>query len=416
MRNVLSNDLHITIGVHPANSIDSANKIDLRQEIKLIKAALLYADKVKIYSSAISILQIALQLSDLSIDEQFQFMEMILPYLKNSSPKAVQGLALLRVLQNPAIYQSIQNEGLKEFRDGFSSQWEEIKRVLYAMTENTGLGEINTALNSGILELHQVSANKDKAHAMRLMADYIALASEKQLPNHEIAAMHSRNSEMTIEFVAGILDSVVSNTTYPLFDANIGKLTNLAKDAGIISIANVDQNKVRQVSLANNLFQMLPVFEHASINDVLLLRAELKKYLVRFRKSIIEFSSSVASNPWDTDFEKEVDILVRKEIEPAILDLNDEIASNSFVKKLARQVIDKPLLLAPGATLSLVLSQFPNLPGQIVGGLGIGAGTAALVYNAYNDWVSKQNSIEHNGLYFYYQTNKKIENRSKKRK
>jgi hypothetical protein len=415
MNIVLSNDLHITIGVHPVNSIDSSNNINLGQEIKLIKAALLYADKVKIYSAAASTLQIALQLSDLSINEQFQFMEMVFPYLMNSSPNTKKGLVFLRALQNPQIYRSIQNEELKGLIDGFANQWVEIKRVLSAMSENAGMGEINAALNSGILEIHQIPEHKDKEYAMRVMADYIALASNKKLPEYEMAAIHSRNSEMTKEFVSGILDSVVSGSTYPLFDADTGKLANLAQEAGIISTGNIDQKKARQISLANGLFQILPVFEQASVKDILLLRTELKKYLVRFRKSIIEFSSSVASNPWDNSFEKEVDILIRKEIEPAILDLNDEIKSNNFIEKLARQAVDKPLLLAPGAALSLVLSQIPNLPNQIVGALGIGAGAATLVYNAYKEWSDKQNSIERTGLYFYYQSNRKLTKRKNRR-
>jgi hypothetical protein len=70
-----SSDLHITVGVYPVNDID------LQQDIKLIKAALLYADKVTIYSPTISSIQIAMQLGNLSDVEQLHFLEMVIPYL-----------------------------------------------------------------------------------------------------------------------------------------------------------------------------------------------------------------------------------------------------------------------------------------------------------------------------------------------
>ncbi len=117
----------------------------------------------------------------------------------------------------------------------------------------------------------------------------------------------------------------------------------------------------------------------------------------------------MASSPWNDEFEKEAELLFHKEIAPAILDLHDEIRSNNFLGQLARKAVDKPLVLTPGATLSLVLSQLTSLPNEIAGGLGIGASTAALVYDAYKEWSEKQRAIEHNGLYFYYQVNKKLE-------
>jgi len=57
------NELHITIGVYPAKDAN------LRQDIKLIKAALLYADRVTIYSPSAALLQIATRLGDLSETE-----------------------------------------------------------------------------------------------------------------------------------------------------------------------------------------------------------------------------------------------------------------------------------------------------------------------------------------------------------
>ena len=44
-------ELHISIGTSPTG------KIDLRQELRLVKAALLYADRVRLYSLTASMMQ-----------------------------------------------------------------------------------------------------------------------------------------------------------------------------------------------------------------------------------------------------------------------------------------------------------------------------------------------------------------------
>jgi hypothetical protein len=399
----VSNDLHITIGVSPADNID------LQQEIKLIKAALLYADKVTIYSPAISTLQIAMQLGNLSDEEQLYFLEMVVPYLRteNNSSKTVD---LLKKLRKPQYFRSREGRAFKKLLlDQFNVYWEEIKHVLEHMAENAGMSEIITAMNEGILEIHQFTTQTNNSHVLRFMADCVAMAAGSKLSRQELEAMNIRNKEMTKEFVDGVLDAVASGSTFPLFDFDTGNLVQLAQEMGHASLSNISQARTRHVALANDLFQRLPVFDKASTKDILSIRNELDKYLVRFRQTVINFASSVNSNPWDNDFEKEAELLFRKEISPSIMDLEDEIKSNNFLDKLARQIVDRPLLLTPGASLSVVLSQFPNLPKEIVGGLGLGAGAATLVYNTYKEWSDKRKAIERNGLFFYYQTGRKLE-------
>jgi len=398
-----SNDLHITIGVSPANTVD------LQQEIKLIKSALLYADKVTVYSPAISTLQIVMKLGDLSDIEQLHFLEMTVPYIKTveNSRKTVE---FLKKLRNPKYFQSQEGQIFKkQLLSQFDSYWAEIKNVIENMAEAAGMSEIITAMNAGVLEIHQFTTQTSNSHAMRFMADSIAMAAGKKLSRQELEAMSIRNKEMIKEFVDGVLDAVANGVTFPLFDYDTGHLIELAQEMGHISLSNISQAKTRHVALANDLFQRLPVFDTANTKDILSVRNELDKYLVRFRQTVIKLASSVGSNPWSNDFEMETDLLFRKEIGPSIMDLENEIRSNNFVDKLARQIVDKPLLLTPGASLSLVLSQFPNLPKEIVGGLGLSAGAATLVYNTYKEWSDKRKVIESNGLFFYYQTGRKLE-------
>lgn len=398
-----TNDLHITIGIHPTGNID------LQQDIKLVKAALLYADKVKIYSPTLSTLQLVMQLGGLSQNEQLHFFEMVVPYLMPSS-QARPIKAMLKKLRN---IRALQVREIQAIRANLFSQsanvWDELKNVIVNMAETAGMQEIATALNSGTLEIHQFSSQADNLHMMRFVADCVARASGKQLPMYEQKAIKNRNDQVSKEFVEGVLNAVSSGATYPLFDTSTGYLVQSYQQVKPIIFTDASQNRARHIALANDLFQRLPVFDLASTYDVLLIRGELDKYLVRFRSSIVGFASSVASSPWDVDFDKDVELIFRKEIAPVVLDLEEEIKSNKFLAQLARKFVDKPLLMAPGTALSLALSQITNLPHEIAIGLGASVNAAAIIYDTYNDWRNKQKEIERNGLYFYYRAGKKFD-------
>jgi hypothetical protein len=317
-----SDKLHITIGVHPPKSID------LQQDIKLIKAALLYADKVTIYSPVASMLQIVMELGELSENERLGFLEMVAPYVASSSHDVAKMSDGLRKLRAVRFSKSPSGRRIKA---ALSSQvdnaWMEIKQIISNMADAAGMGELITALGSGILEIHQFAAQASNSHAMQFLVDCVARASGKQLSREEEAAIRLRNDEMTKEFVRGVCSAVASGSTYPLFDRDTSQLVSLAQQSGYVTITDSSQQRARHIALAGDLLQRLPVFDIAATRDVLVLRGELAKYLVRFRKSVIDFASTVASSPWNDEFEKECELIFRKEVAPTILELEEEIKS-----------------------------------------------------------------------------------------
>jgi len=54
----------------------------------------------------------------------------------------------------------------------------------------------------------------------------------------------------------------------------------------------------------------------------------------------------------------------------------------------------------------LALSNVANLPQEVAAALGLGASTAALVFDAYNEWKQQRDVVERNALYFYYRAQK----------
>jgi hypothetical protein len=77
-------DLHISVGVQPTDDLD------LEKEIRMLKAALLYADKVKLYSPKLPSIQAISRFQDFSPELRLKFLERIIPYL---SPENAQKLS-----------------------------------------------------------------------------------------------------------------------------------------------------------------------------------------------------------------------------------------------------------------------------------------------------------------------------------
>ena len=69
--------LQITIGTYPSPSLS------LDQDIKLIKAAILYGDRVELYSLTASIIAMTTKLRKVPIDIQIHMLETVMPYIKN---------------------------------------------------------------------------------------------------------------------------------------------------------------------------------------------------------------------------------------------------------------------------------------------------------------------------------------------
>lgn len=47
---------------------------------------------------------------------------------------------------------------------------------------------------------------------------------------------------------------------------------------------------------------------------------------------MLEYSESIQSMPWDTDFESECELLYNKEVVPALLEIEESTKDGSFIK------------------------------------------------------------------------------------
>jgi hypothetical protein len=109
------------------------------------------------------------------------------------------------------------------------------------------------------------------------------------------------------------------------------------------------------------------------------------------------------------DFPKEAELVFYKEVEPAVLEIEEAVRSNSYLKKFARNIVDKPFVLPGTSLFGVLLGQMSALPEIISLALSGAAGSALIGHNTYEQWKERTKQIEQNQLFFYYKAGKLLE-------
>jgi flagellar capping protein FliD len=160
------------------------------------------------------------------------------------------------------------------------------------------------------------------------------------------------------------------------------------------------------------------LFERATVNEILDIRRELEKPLWNFRSAMVKFSQQIQSASWDKDFTYDADRVFRSEVTPAVLALEDEKKSSSFLNKLTAKVAEKSIQVGSAVTASAAVTALAvrmlNLPLADVAALAAGPAIVAggVAYSAYKEWKEQQQKTEGNSLFFYYKAGSLLESRS----
>ncbi len=269
---------HITVATTPEDFEESG----LRQEFRLLKAALLYADKVKFCSPSSSMLNTLMSLGTLKSEEFLQFYA-----IQTGKPEiveAIQAYKILRKKRKSNLYR--QHLGAYTQLEKVLRQYEvDSRRFFEGLADKAGIDELTLAVESQLVELHPFSFTNDDDLFVK-------------------------------EYFDVIKDAVTSGQTYPLFDDLTGDLIRSAIKEGKINLSDELIHRAKHIGLSSDLFQRLPLFDNAPIDEVIDIRKELDKPLVGFRSAVMRFSREVENAPWGEDFPLEAERVFREHVEP----------------------------------------------------------------------------------------------------
>lgn len=367
----LMESLHITVG---ASHIGSG--ISLENELRLIKAGLLYGDKVKLCSLGASFIVTLAQAGHLSKGEQISTMQEWSSSLGSEYAGTNDILAAAKTLRGKQHRSKSEILTLARIDKAIAETWQMMSGKIAEIVAESGASGLTEAYDAGLLEV-------------------------------EIYDIQDTDT-MVKQFFDSVGAAVVSHDTFPLFDGGTGDLVRAAINEGQLAPRSSAQLRSKIVGLASDMLGRLPLFDVASMDELLDIRRELDPYLVRFRSAVISYARVIQSAQWDSDFQDEADLVFRERVAPAILEIEDAVKSNTLLKAFLSRSTET--LTVPGSsTLGVILSGIAEFS-QIAGAaLGFAAGAAAVGASAIDDWQAKTKDIQGNQLYFYYRVGQSLQ-------
>ncbi len=392
----LDSSMSIAIGAAPTG------EVNLNQEIRLIKPALLYGDTTTLISPKATMLSGILSMANLTDEQIVDFIGKLSPLLvhdsqrlqaavkeyervKRSKRKTLDDLRMVTLIE-------------KEMRRVFN---EEMIPMLEQLAVSSGAEQLAPAVQAGLLEIKPLGFNYVESPILGGLPDSSNTFSD--------AIMNDFIDELQI-----VMRRV---HTYPLFDGSTSNLVTLAEREGLFARPAGTDSKAKQVHAAAAFMDRLPTFENATIQEILDIRDELSDPLVRFRSAISRISVQLDGGPHTDAFSAGVEQIFVNDIQPALLEIHERIKDNTSLERLAWN-LPKELGWIAGGVLSAIVSQTLDFPQLAAGMPPVSISEALFVAGSATSlgklatWAGAQVSEKHTeskaigrmDLYFLYRT------------
>ena len=379
--------LHFTVASSAGR--DSPGVLDLSEDLALVKASLLYADKVRLCSAGSSVLASLAQYAEAPPEERAKLVVCLLPELRPSIGwdelrffKAAVGLGPRR--ERRAVPRSARREIMSMVRQ----QDDELRRDVVENHRAAGIEGFREAVHEGILEVHTFRQTSIEAIMRAQIKGEGTLASGVDI------------ADVIVEFLEVASEAVASGTTYPLLDAPTAEFVAAAEGTSFADISPTAAAMGRHSGLAGDLLRRLPLFERATISEVLDIRRDLRVPLLGFRMAVRDFAREVRSAAWQEGFSEEAEVLFREKVEPEVEKIEYAVKENYSYAEIGRRALAHGDAGIVGAAVGGFLANASSLvdisAAALLGGVG-GPMVKALL-----EKHRRLSELEENQLYFYF--------------
>ena len=343
MKNIVQSNFHITIAATVTGEQDVVQQVE--HVLNATKVALLYADNVTLYSTAVNFINPLLTITHLNQKQKINLLELILPTMcvaqpeKASSYKSI--ISELKLL-NKHNLQGSEIERRKIVQSTFEVSWKEIQQKLVEFRHQNKITEFETVVSKGVLDLRPLGSplNEVEQLASWLIDEPVMSPSGSLIePADDKKRIHS----MVHDFSQIMQQMLNSKNSYPLFDQMTGDFVNNGLKAGWFSVSELQVSRAKHSKLASEMIRRLPSFESATIEELLDIKTELGSPLIRFRRAMMEYSKTMSTVAWGSDFEIEAEEIYLEKFQTALLEIDEAVRSNKYLMKLVSKLFASPL-------------------------------------------------------------------------
>ncbi len=390
--------LHFTVGTGPSFD-ESTENLTLEDDARLLKAGLLYADRVKLASVGSSLTLRMVADAHSGPDRQLDFLERHFRenVSRDNPEEAATVIEFIRLYRPLRHGRNLSKEQLA-LRFKLSRQlgyaWATFKEGWEGFARRAGIDEIQAARRSGLVDIESFAAGGVERGAT-LSPEADELRSEEYY------------QEITSELFGMLAEAVSSGTTHPMLDDTAGELVRLGVEAGAIVVSESSRGKGRHAGLASHLLRRLPLFDAASVDEILDIRHELDRPLVKFRSAVSEFSDGMRASGWNPEFAADAEEVFIREIAPAVQEIEDAIHDNRFLAELWPRMT-RPQDWGAAATFGMAAFNLFSLPAIASFSVTGSTGLAAAARNVYLEHKAGQKEIEGKRLLFYREAGQRL--------
>ena len=320
-------------------------EVSVVPELPLIKAGLLYGDKVTLLSPVTTMLLRSEALPGLSLPQQIRLYRRLAPYLLDRDGQQVlEGASELldRVVSPRASPDELRIR--RALIEHLRPSQHELADTVRGMSQNAGMDQLARARAEGLVKVESV----DPVSAVDLIADCVIAAKRAESGERPDDSFSDRVIDT---FVGKLASHLSSGREYMIFDEQVASLTHAAVEEGLFKPATGPAGRTAQAMAASGFVGRLPTFPSATVDEVLDIRAELADPLVRFRSAIVTVANGMTSDAWDHAFQDEIHDAWVERIEPAIAEIQERVRERRSLLAMAAGIVGAANMSAPGLAI-----------------------------------------------------------------
>jgi hypothetical protein len=299
----------------------ASSSLDFREDMKLIKSSLLYADDIELIGMAEYAVFKYLPQRINSVKDIETMADSFIPFLNSINVDGAMELAeqlkLIKVQIAP-------------YRLHLSRKKKRSRQEILAQMQSKKVVEKSKAML--IQSLKQITESPLAIEINKLIEREIVSVFDYETNDFNIDAL-------TGGYFGNLIRTMQNNKAYPLFDKTSNNVISSFAKTKLLDFGNINQEVLIHAGLAINILMTLPTLESASVDEILDFKKEMQGPLVNFRKAIYIFSESVEAKPWDQDFQYDCLKIYSKEVAPKVEELNELSSETSVLKNMGRKVL-----------------------------------------------------------------------------
>jgi hypothetical protein len=385
-----TNSFRMVVAANPGSEITVAPELDL------VKAALLYGDKVTLVSPVTTMFLRVEGLQRLSPLQLIQLVRRTAPVLLPADQVSdfENGIAQVdEVLRNTAGGRLLPSHLLRAILlQHFQPMQQELSGVIRTMGSEAGIDQLDKARAKGIVQVENI----DPGDALDLLVSCIVSAKLAEKGQRQDDPHTDRIVDTFLEKLTRHLSS---GREYFIFDQPIANLVEAAVREGIFTPAKGPAGRSAQAMAASALMGRLPTFPNATVDELLDIRTDLAPSLTQFRSAMVTISQTFKSAPWESDFEDALNDAWVETVHPAVEAIDASVRDNKSLLTLAAGAVGAANTSYPG--LTIVAAGLLGHVGAVAafGGAISGAGPAL---QALRDRKAAARDIRMQPFYFLY--------------